>query len=376
MKDLVDCIREVMEPNTASRLQVKKRNIMKDFLSVASMFGVTHFVVFSQTEKTLSMRIAKCPHGPTLQFHVNQFSLSRDIRSHRVQRRPVSVRPTDFVDSPLVVLNNFSANDGQREVQLMAHTFQNMFPAINVHQVRLSQCTRVVLFHRNPETGVVSFRHYKIVVNPVGVSRAIRRVAQAHVPKQLGKLDDVSRYILDQGLQSAESEQDDEDARVEVTQRVRGIFNRPNVNLDEEVHEEEEGGQGDQMDLEDDDHPAQKAAPQKKQGAIRLVEIGPRIEFTLAKVQAEFFQGEVMYHWKGLDLELLNEQRKKLKAAGKKAKGDFDGLDKVLEMGKKIDAAQKEREKKIQEKEQEREYAKRKKKEGMKKRAEKKKLRK
>jgi ribosome biogenesis protein SSF1/2 len=43
-------IRRVMEPNTASRLRVRHRNVLRDFVSVAGPLHVSHFIVFSQTD--------------------------------------------------------------------------------------------------------------------------------------------------------------------------------------------------------------------------------------------------------------------------------------------------------------------------------------
>ena len=80
VKQLVLDVRQIMEPNTASRLETKSKNSMKDMLSVAGPLGVTHFLVFSQTDRTLSLRLAKCPKGPTLQFKIESFSTARDVQ--------------------------------------------------------------------------------------------------------------------------------------------------------------------------------------------------------------------------------------------------------------------------------------------------------
>jgi ribosome biogenesis protein SSF1/2 len=61
VKELVEDVRLLMSPNTASRLQTRSHNTMKDFLSVAGPLGISHFIVLTQTEKTLSLRIAKTP---------------------------------------------------------------------------------------------------------------------------------------------------------------------------------------------------------------------------------------------------------------------------------------------------------------------------
>lgn len=59
---------------------------MKDYAAVAGQLGITHLVVISQTANNVIMRLARFPDGPTLHFRINQYSLSRQVRS--TQRRP------------------------------------------------------------------------------------------------------------------------------------------------------------------------------------------------------------------------------------------------------------------------------------------------
>lgn len=41
---------------------------MKDYLHVAGQFGISHFLVLSQTEANVNLRLACVPRGPTLTF--------------------------------------------------------------------------------------------------------------------------------------------------------------------------------------------------------------------------------------------------------------------------------------------------------------------
>lgn len=59
---------------------------MKDYAAVAGQLGITHLIVISQTAHNVIMRLARFPDGPTLHFRINQYSLSRQVRS--TQRRP------------------------------------------------------------------------------------------------------------------------------------------------------------------------------------------------------------------------------------------------------------------------------------------------
>ncbi len=221
VRSLVDDLRNVMEPNTATRLQTKDSNTLQDYLSVAGTLGVTHFVMLSQTDRTLSLRITRAPRGPTLQFKVQSFTLAADVRAMQV--KPFLGGKSAFMDPPLVVLNNLAGAD--RHLQLVTTSLQNLFPAINVQTVKLTHCSRVVLFHRDPATEVISVRHYRISVNPLGLSKSVKRVAQNKVGS-LSHLQDVSDYVLSAVKASESDVEDDDDVKVELTQTVRGELNR------------------------------------------------------------------------------------------------------------------------------------------------------
>jgi ribosome biogenesis protein SSF1/2 len=286
---------------------------MKDFLALAGPLKVSHFLIFSQTERTLSMRLAKTPQGPTMQFRVESFCTVKDIQKLHV--KPLNQKSMGLTQAPLgtfvlvcffflisflislslfvVVMNNF--NGPEKHLQLMTLTFQNMFPPINVRTVKLKQCTRVVLFHRNAETENISVRHYKIVLNPLGISKSIKRVAMKKQAIPLGKYEDMSEYVLSQTKASESDLEDESDFEIQVNEKIKTMVSN-------------EG----------------------RKAAIRLVEIGPRIEMTLSKIQTGFLQGEVMYHWKGLDFEKLEEQRKKLAKSPKNRTSEFPGLAQVM----------------------------------------------
>ena len=56
--------------------------------------------------------------------------------------------------------------------------FQNMFPAINLKQVKLSDTRRVVLFNYTSETDRIDVRHFLIRVASVGVSKRFDDLVQ------------------------------------------------------------------------------------------------------------------------------------------------------------------------------------------------------
>ena len=79
VKQLITDMRNCMYPNTAIKLKEHKKNALKDFLSVSSMYGVTHMMIFTSTEKSNYLRLVKNPHGPTITFKVNSYCLNKDI---------------------------------------------------------------------------------------------------------------------------------------------------------------------------------------------------------------------------------------------------------------------------------------------------------
>lgn len=79
MKELVQDMRNLMYPNTAMELHERKKNSLKDFLKIAGVFGVTHMMVFTQTEEANYVRFLKNPVGPTITFKIKEYSLAKDI---------------------------------------------------------------------------------------------------------------------------------------------------------------------------------------------------------------------------------------------------------------------------------------------------------
>ena len=62
-------------------------------------------------------------------------------------------------------------------------------------QVNLSTCKRIVLLNYDKETKLIDFRHYSIRLQPVGVSRRIRKFVQSHQVPDLRNLEDVSEFV-------------------------------------------------------------------------------------------------------------------------------------------------------------------------------------
>ncbi|KAF8941118.1 hypothetical protein BGZ58_002224 [Dissophora ornata] len=251
---LVNDIRRLMEPNTATKLRERKNNRLRDFVAVAGPLGVTHFVILSRTDHGTNLRISRIPRGPTLSFQVKTYSLAKDIAA--MQKSPKSPG-LEFQVAPLLVLNNFGDSN---EMKLMSTVFQNMFPPINIQTMQLSEARRVVLLNYNSETKHIDFRHYNVSVKPVGISKSIKRVINTEVPDLQG-FDDISDYVLRGAFASESDVEDGPDSTVTLGQDYVGRNNR-----------------------------------KQDQRAIKLVELGPRMEMKLVKIQAGMCDGEVLYH--------------------------------------------------------------------------------
>uniref|UniRef100_A0A8C6SB86 Peter pan homolog n=1 Tax=Neogobius melanostomus TaxID=47308 RepID=A0A8C6SB86_9GOBI len=249
-------VRKVMQPYTAESLKVRKKNVLKDFVSIAGPLGVTHFVIFSKTPSSVNLRVARLPKGPTLHFKVVKYSLVKDVVSTLKKHR---MHEQQFTHHPLLILNNFGSSG--MHIKLMATMFQNMFPSINVHKVNLNNIKRCVLLNYNTESGEIEFRHYSLKVVPVGMSRGVKKLMQERCPN-MNKLEDISELLIKgTNLSESEAEQDGDHNITELPQAYSGRGNMAS-----------------------------------QQSAVRLTEIGPRMTLKLSKIEEGMGGGNILYH--------------------------------------------------------------------------------
>ncbi|KAJ8679028.1 hypothetical protein QAD02_014815 [Eretmocerus hayati] len=281
--ELTKDFRKVMEPFTATSLKERKKNTIKDFVSISSVLHVTHMSIFTRTELGMYLKICRLPRGPTLSFKISNFTLARDVVSTTKKQL---VFEEAFKHSPLIILNRFSGEGMQ--LKLMASMFQNMFPTINLATVNLSNMRRCVCLNYNPDTKLIDFRHYAIKVIPVGLSRSVKKLVQAKVPN-LSRCQDFSEFMSKPTLSESEAE-DDPASHVTLPQKLSSRGN----------HE-------------------------KSTSAIRLYELGPRLTLQLIKVEDGLMDGEVLYHElvnkteeEKLLIQRKRDKRKKLKENRKK----------------------------------------------------------
>lgn len=226
------------------------------------------------------------PQGPTLTFNIHSFILAKDVISSLKRQK---VEETAFQHAPLVILNSFSGEGSH--MKMMAQTFQNMFPSLNLNNVKLHTVRRCVLFSYSPVTNLIDMRHYAVTLVPTGISKGIKKLTQKKVP-DMSKFEDISDLVT-KGQALSDSEFEDDEAHVELAQSL----SRGNV----------ESGSS----------------------AVRLIELGPRITFELKKIESELLTGEVLYHKnvqktaeeilkikkKRIEKKVQKEQRKKIQAA-------------------------------------------------------------
>jgi ribosome biogenesis protein SSF1/2 len=212
---------------------------------------------------------------------------------------------------------------------LATSVFQSLFPALDPARVALSGLKRVVLADRGtsttstsstPSSGefVVALRHYLVVTRPAGLSTAVRRLARARrptsaVPKtpNLGAYADAAEYVLAAAAGSeSEAETENEAEEVEIGRRARVkatskfvAHRRAAAKANTLEGETSAGAAGDQpsqlADSSDENGPAhiEKELPEARveRTAVRLVELGPRLDLRLIKVEDGCCEGNLLW---------------------------------------------------------------------------------
>lgn len=143
--------------------------------------------------------------------------------------------------------------------------------------MHLSEARRIVLLNYNEESQTIDWRHYLISVRPVGVSRRVRRVIEGSsshsrgsskkIPN-LASVNDISEYLLgsrsandeNSGFETDASSASEVDSDVDEDGKPRNTINLPEGYV----------GRGNTRD---------------SQRAVRLREIGPRMELRCVKIE-------------------------------------------------------------------------------------------
>ena len=328
ISQLVHDVRSMMEPATATRLKERRSNKLRDYTSMAGPLGVSHLMLFSRSENgNVQLRLAVTPRGPTLCFRVEKYSLCKDI--HKSMKRPKS-GGNEYLSSPLLVMNNFSSQKAENEEtaskknipkhleSLTTTIFQSMFPPINPTAMPLRSIKRVMLLDRSPNDAssenpsyVLNLRHYAIETKTAkSVPKALRkldaaeRIAHQNQKRKrgglpnLGKLEDVSDYLLDphaaDGFTSGSDSEPETDAEVEVlADETRKVQSRAQFKKEHKS-----------SDRRDPERNVQRKG-------IKMHELGPRLRLRLTKVEEGLCTGKVMWH------EYIHKSKEELKEMDK-----------------------------------------------------------
>jgi len=169
---------------------------------------------------------------------------------------------------------------------LLMKTFQTLFPPLSPHTLSLSSARRVVLVAYNPDKGTVDFRHFLITVKPYGVSKRVRRVLEGASTKasssskvylDLGNEKDVADFFLRRKGEPGPGGSDGYESAASSASSVAG-------------------DDADAVSLADDYVGRNNKKGQKR--AVRLDEIGPRMELRLIKITEGLpgKEGGVIFH--------------------------------------------------------------------------------
>lgn len=220
--------------------------------------------------------------------------------------------------------------------------FADALPRSHSRQMALSSARRVVLLSYNATTHTIDFRHYVIQVRPVGVSRSVRKIIAGSTNNKAVPLTSRKRPLEGTSEESEASDADNDKAVVPrpVPTKARGAVSKAKgildlsraddisdyilrqeqmgfVTSDSEVSDMSDGGEsagtgGGASDSEQDEKKGKvrlagdyvgrgnrgKGARGDKR-AVRLVELGPRMELGLVKIEEGVGEGEVLFHEMG-----------------------------------------------------------------------------
>ena len=252
-------MRLVMYPYTFINLKESSKNNIKDFLSLVDIYGLSHMMMFTNTEKHSYLHFAKMPKGPTVTFVIDKYCLSSDIFSKTEKdQKPLT---KSFGHIPLLIMNGFNntkiPEEYEAPMKIVSMMFQSFFPPVNLGEVQMKKFKRVVLVNlnlNNKNIPELEFRHYDIDMYKYSVKKTISNlINDLGKTKDLSKFNNISDYILKHSGYSSCSDN------------------------------EEEG----QCEIIDEKN------KKNEKTQIKLKEIGPRLNLSIFKIQEGFFKGNV-----------------------------------------------------------------------------------
>lgn len=290
----------------------------------------------SESKQGPVVKVSRTPAGPTLTFKIEQYALQKQIRARSLRsRRKKFLDPSlSFESSPLVVLNNFdslsqmdlskseaevvSGTKGKgygdpstadlksfqksKALSVCALTFQNMFPKINVQTVKINQCKRILLMNYNKATDVIEMRHYLITIKPKGVSKVLKKIVRSK-NIELGTLNNIGELFSDpskskgilQGYATSDSEFEGGSNEVKIASKKLPGVGVLKDKFDRKIMSQVNKLQQSIREGSTTEHDKGQTGSSAVSG-VNLVEIGPRLNLKLLKIENNLFSGEVKYH--------------------------------------------------------------------------------
>jgi len=278
LQKLIKEVRVMLYPFCAINLKESRKNSLKDFLSIVDLYNLSHMFAFTKTSNNEYMRLARMPSGPTLTFKIDQYCFSSDLATNTENHKPLL---KSFHHVPVILLNGFNSNLLSEEytepVKIVSSMFQSVFPPLNFAELEEKQVKKCILVNMKVSgSGEPSFelRHYHIDVEKMASKKTISNVINMNKTDFSG-YSNIAEYILKQTGYTDNS--DNEESNVNLSLNEKGTTK-------ENVHK------------------------------VNLVEIGPRLDVKLHKIEEGFFKGNVAFH------KLIKKSRKEILESAKDIK--------------------------------------------------------
>lgn len=259
-------LRVMLYPFCAVNVKESKQNVMKDYLSLVDVYGLTHMFAVTNTEKNSYLKVSRMPSGPTITFKIDKYCLSSDILNVASHKVPLSKQ---FYHTPIVILNGFNSKEVPLSfatpVQVVSSMFQSIFPPLNLNELEVKNAKKAILFNLDigPDGDpIFEMRHYCVSNEVATGKKTIANIINAK-KQDLSKFENISEYILKQTGFTDNSDNEGGDNEVKLVEA-------PSKSKDSKVKE--------------------------NSVKVKLREVGPRLNLKLVKIEEGFFKGNVAFH--------------------------------------------------------------------------------
>lgn len=292
LRDIVHNMREVFYPYTAMNMKEGQNEKIKNLMKLSANFNVSSMQMFSSTEKSNMLKIAKTPTGPTFTFKITKYTNNTDLQELLPRNKKMDSKN---LGCPLLICNGFTSkkeresvktdddstmnNLGQSDQDLQNTMFNNLFPPIAISKSDPKKLKRCCQVDYDGATQSMDFRHYYIRQTHTGINNKIKKqVNTSRIPDQSKAMDFADYFTGNVGYASDSDVDQIPNSKIELDQMDnKGDVNKEKVNL-------------------------------------RLYEVGPRLNLKLVKIEEGFLGGSVFFHrFKKFNAAEVEAQKKKQK---------------------------------------------------------------